>query len=65
VTIAVHSTDSSGSLWGAPKDLEARAQVFTRVFGILAPLWRAGFYLKNFAKVNRTGEFIRFVQGKI
>jgi len=65
VTIAVHPADSSGSLWGTPKDLAARAQVFTRVFGIWAPLWRAGFYLKNFAKVNRTGEFIRFVRGKI
>lgn len=64
VTIAIHPTDSSGSLWGTPKDLSARAQVFTRVFGIWAPIIRAGFYFKNFARTNGAGNFISFVRGK-
>jgi glycosyltransferase involved in cell wall biosynthesis len=47
VRVAIHPKDSSGSLWGTPKDLSARAAVFGRVFGARAPLFRALFLLKS------------------
>jgi glycosyltransferase involved in cell wall biosynthesis len=47
VRVAIHPKDSSGSLWGTPKDLSARAAVFGRVFGAWAPLFRALFLLKS------------------
>jgi glycosyltransferase involved in cell wall biosynthesis len=45
--VAIHPKDSSGSKWGTEKDLKARAAVFTRVFGISAPIFRALFLLKS------------------
>ena len=48
LTIAIHPEESSGSRWGTESDLRARAQVFQRVFGGIAPLIRAGFYMKNY-----------------
>ena len=60
VTLAVHPTESSGSGWGTQKDLSARAAVFTRVFGPLAPLVRFGFILKNFNKLSGLKDVFTF-----
>lgn len=64
VTIAIHPKDSSGSLWGTDQDLIARAQVFQRVFGRLAPFVRAAFFFKNYRKTKGRGNFRKFVRGK-
>jgi glycosyltransferase involved in cell wall biosynthesis len=47
IRVAIHPKDSSGSAWGSEKDLKARAAVFTRVFGISAPIFRTLFLLKS------------------
>jgi len=47
IRVAIHPKESSGSAWGSEKDLKARAAVFTRVFGITAPIFRALFLLKS------------------
>ena len=65
ITIAIHPKESSGSLWGTDRDLIARAQVFQRVFGTLAPFVRAVFFFKNYGKTKGRGNFIKFVRGKI
>jgi glycosyltransferase involved in cell wall biosynthesis len=64
ITIAIHSEDSSGSLWGTESDLRARAMVFQRVFGVTAPLIRIAFYLKNFQKFAGTKNLYKFIFGK-
>jgi hypothetical protein len=64
ITIAIHSEESSGSRWGTESDLRVRALVFQRVFGALAPLIRAGFYLKNYRKFGGFKNFANFVIGK-
>jgi len=63
ITIAIHSEDSSGSLWGTEPDLRVRSRVFQRVFGGWAPFIRAGFYLKNFRKFGGFKNFANFVIG--
>ena len=64
VPVAVHPKDSSGSGWGTRRDLTARAAVFSRVFGISAPLIRALFLIKsrkgNVGFVNA----VRFIIGR-
>ena len=47
INLAVHPSESSGSRWGTPEDLQARAKVFGRVFGWKAPIYRAGFLVKS------------------
>ncbi len=47
IDLAVHPSESSGSRWGTPEDLQARSKVFGRVFGWKAPIYRAGFLLKT------------------
>ena len=47
INLAVHPSESSGSRWGTPEDLQARAKVFGRVFGWKAPFYRAGFLIKT------------------
>lgn len=64
VTIAIHPEESSGSRWGTESDLRARAQVFQRVFGGIAPLIRAGFYMKNYQKFGGLKNLFRFIVGK-
>ena len=64
VPIAVHPKDSSGSGWGTRRDLTARAAVFSRVFGPIAPAIRALFLIKS--RKGRVG-FInaaRFIIGR-
>ena len=64
VRVAIHPKDSSGSLWGTPKDLGARAAVFGRVFGASAPLFRALFLLKS--RKGRVGfrNGMKFILGR-
>lgn len=64
VTIAIHPEESSGSRWGTESDLRARAQVFTRVFGLYAPLIRTIFYLKNHRNFGGFKNISRFARGK-
>ena len=64
ITIAIHPAESSGSRWGTESDLRARAQVFTRVFGIYAPLIRTAFYLKNYRNFGGLKNIFRFASGK-
>lgn len=64
ITLAIHPVESSGSGWGSKKDLSARAAVFTRVFGPLAPLVRFGFILKNYKKISGFNDVLRFTLGK-
>lgn len=47
VTIALHPKESSGSRWGTPEDLAARAAVFARVFGWRAPFFKAAFLIRT------------------
>lgn len=64
VVVAIHPKDSSGSKWGTREDLAARAKVFTRVFGVLAPLMRALFLLKSRkGSVGMVGA-LRFIIGR-
>ena len=64
VTIAIHPEESSGSRWGTESDLRARSQVFTRVFGLSAPLIRTIFYLKNYRNFGGLKNISRFARGK-
>lgn len=61
ITMATHPVESSGSGWGTPKDLAARAQIFTRVFGWRAFIVRMAFILRHRNKVNRFSDAFRFV----
>jgi glycosyltransferase involved in cell wall biosynthesis len=64
VRVAIHPKESSGSTWGTKRDLAARAAVFTRVFGIKAPIFRALFLMKS--RKGRVGlvNALRFIIGR-
>jgi glycosyltransferase involved in cell wall biosynthesis len=64
VRVAIHPKDSSGSLWGTPKDLKARAAVFGRVFGSTAPIFRALFLLKSRKGKVGLSNALRFICGR-
>lgn len=64
VVIAVHPKDSSGSTWGTARDLSARAKVFSRVFGIWAPVVRALFLLKSRKGSVGVVNALRFIFGR-
>lgn len=64
VVVAIHPKDSSGSKWGTREDLAARAKVFTRVFGALAPLMRAMFLLKSHKGAIGIVSAVRFILGR-
>ena len=64
VRVAIHPKDSSGSLWGTPKDLKARAAVFGRVFGSTAPIFRALFLLKSRKGKVGLSNALRFIFGR-
>jgi len=61
ITVATHPEDSSGSGWGTSRDRVARAAVFTRVFGALAPLVRLGFGLRRMRELGGPANLVRFV----
>jgi GT2 family glycosyltransferase len=64
ITIAQHPTESSGSRWGSEADRRARAAIFTRVFGALAPVVRLAFGLRRLAELGSTKNLLLFVVGK-
>jgi hypothetical protein len=59
--IAVHPETSSGSGFGTARDARARAAVFTRVFGRLAPLARLAFVARSPRRFGSAGLTARFV----
>jgi hypothetical protein len=61
ITIATHPEISSGSGWGTDRDRMARAKVFSRVFGALAPLVRLAFGLRRMRELGGVGDLMRFV----
>jgi len=61
ITIATHPEISSGSGWGTDRDRMARAKVFSRVFGALAPIVRLAFGLKRMRELGGFANLIRFV----
>lgn len=63
ITLATHPFESSGSRWGSRKDRRARAVVFTRVFGPLAPVIRFGFGLRRMRELGGPHKFLLFVLG--
>ncbi|MSZ02421.1 MAG: glycosyltransferase [Actinobacteria bacterium] len=64
IVIATHPMQSSGSLRNSAVDRSARAKVFTRVFGILAPLMRLLFLIKPPFKKFGFANSILFIFGK-
>jgi glycosyltransferase involved in cell wall biosynthesis len=63
ITIAMHPEESSGSRWGTEADLRARATIFTRVFGALAPFVRIAFGAKHLGRRMSFGQYLRFIRG--
>ena len=61
ITIATHPEVSSGSGWGTDRDRIARARVFTRVFGPLAPAARVAFGLRRMRELGGPTNLLRFV----
>lgn len=64
ITIATHPEVSSGSGWGTERDRKARAKVFTRVFGALAPVVRLAFGIRRLGLLGGLGNLMRFVFGR-
>lgn len=64
VVVATHPAESSGSRWGSDEDLSARAKVFTRVFGVRAPLMRLAFLVKTMNKYPGFAKSLRFIIGR-
>jgi GT2 family glycosyltransferase len=64
ITIATHPHESSGSRWGSEVDRVARAKVFTRVFGKLAPLIRAAFAIRRLKELGSLRSAWLFVLGR-
>ena len=64
ITLAQHPTESSGSRWGSDQDRRARAIIFTRVFGALAPLVRLPFGLRRRRELGSLKNVLLFVLGR-
>lgn len=64
ITLAQHPTESSGSRWGSAEDRRARAIIFTRVFGALAPLVRLPFAIRRKAELGSLKNLLLFVLGR-
>ena len=64
ITIATHPTESSGSRWGSKTDRVARAKIFTRVFGVWAPLIRLPFGLRRLKELGSVKNLLLFVLGR-
>lgn len=64
IPIATHPEVSSGSGWGTDRDRIARAKVFTRVFGALAPVVRLAFGVRRLALIGGVANLLRFVFGR-
>jgi hypothetical protein len=64
ITIATHPEESSGGNWGSDRDRRARAKIFNRVFGPLAPLVRLAFGLRRLSQLGSVANLFRFVLGQ-
>jgi hypothetical protein len=64
ITVAMHPTDSSGARFGSEADAEARAAVFERVFGDLAPLARLAFLARRPTRFASASVALDFVLGR-
>lgn len=64
IVIATHPTDSSGSFHNTKQDAIVRSRIFTRVFGIWAPIMRLLFILKPPSKKFGFGNSISFLIGR-
>lgn len=64
ITIATHPTESSGARWGSERDRRARAIIFTRVFGKLAPLVRLAFGARRLKELGTLKNYFLFVLGR-
>ena len=64
IYVASHPEESSGSRWGSDRDRQVRARIFTRVFGIWAPLVRLAFGLRRRAELGGTKNVLKFVLGR-
>ena len=64
VVVAMHPKESSGSRWGSDNDLNARAKIFTRVFGFKAPIMRLAFLLKTKNQKPSFVKSLRFIFDK-
>lgn len=64
IIIATHPAESSGNVRNTKSDALARSQIFSRVFGIWAPLMRLLFLLKPPAKRFGFLLTLRFIVGR-
>ncbi len=64
IVIATHPAESSGSLQNSKADRSARAKVFSRVFGIWAPVMRTSFLAKPPSKKFGLVNSLLFIFGK-
>ena len=64
ITLAQHPTESSGSRWGSEQDRRARAVIFTRVFGALAPFVRLPFGIRRRRELGSLKNVLLFVLGR-
>jgi hypothetical protein len=64
ITIAMHPTESSGARWGSDRDRKARAIIFTRVFGKLAPWVRLAFGARRLKELGSLKNYFLFVLGR-
>ena len=64
ITLAQHPTESSGSRWGSAQDRRARAIIFTRIFGVLAPFVRLPFGLRRRRELGSFTNLLLFVLGR-
>ena len=64
IVIATHPTDSSGSFHNTKQDAIVRSRIFSRVFGIWAPVMRLLFILKPPSKKFGLSNSISFLIGR-
>ncbi|MFM1844844.1 MAG: hypothetical protein RI917_162 [Actinomycetota bacterium] len=64
IFVATHPADSSGERWGTAGDRRARAAVFSRVFGPMAPLVRLAFGIRRIGLIGGIQNLFLFVLGR-
>ena len=64
IFVASHPEKSSGSIWGTNRDRRVRAKVFSRVFGIWAPIIRLFFGLRRKRQFGGVRSVLKFIFGK-
>jgi glycosyltransferase involved in cell wall biosynthesis len=64
ITVASHSSESSGLDYGTMQDARARSAVFVRVFRRRAPIARLLFLLKSPRRFRQPSLMARFVMGR-